>query len=67
MDRSTKRTLVYIVVGVILYGTATLFVESKTGFILLFGLGVLAIVAAEVTFWTHSLRVYLKRRKESAS
>lgn len=67
MDRSTKRTLLYIVVGVILYGTATLFVESKTGFIVLFGLGVLAIVAAEVTFWSHSVRMYLKRRKESAS
>lgn len=64
MDRSTKRTLLYIVVGVILYGTAILFVDSKTGFIVVFGFGVLAIVAAEVTFWAHSVRVYLKRRKE---
>jgi uncharacterized membrane protein len=62
VDRPTKRTLLYIVVGVILYGTATLFVESKTGFIVLFGLGVLAIVAAEVTFWAHTVRVSLKRR-----
>jgi hypothetical protein len=64
MDRSTKRVLAYIILGVILYGTATLFVENKVGFIVLFGLGVLAIVAAEVMLWVHAVRLHLKRRKE---
>jgi hypothetical protein len=64
MDRSTKRVLAYIILGVILYGTATLFVENKVGFIALFGLGVLAIVAAEVFFWVHAVRLHLKRRKD---
>lgn len=64
MDRSTKRVLLYIVLGVTLYGSATLFVESQSGFIVLFGLGVIAIVAAEVTLWVSAVRVYLKRRKE---
>lgn len=63
MNKATKRTLLYLAVGVILYGTATLFVENKAGFAVLFGLGVLAVVAAEASLWVHSVRVYLNRRK----
>jgi len=63
MSRATKRTLLYLIAGVILYGTATLFVENKAGFVILFGLGMLAIVAAEASLWVHSVRVYLNRRR----
>ena len=64
MDRSTKRILLYIMLGVTLYGGATLFVEDQAGFIILFGLGVLLVVAAEVALWVHAIRLYLKRRKK---
>lgn len=66
MHKATKRALLYIVGGVIFYGTAILFVESKAGFAILFGLGALAIVAAEASLWIHSVRMYLERRRESA-
>lgn len=64
MDRTTKRILLYVVIGVLLYGTATLFVESQAVFIVIFGAGVLVVVAAEVLFWVQAVRLSLKRRKE---
>lgn len=64
MDRSVKRVLLYVAVGVILYVTATLFVESKIGFVVIFGAGVLAVIIAEVLFWVHTIRLSFKRQKE---
>lgn len=48
----------------ILYGTATLFVESQAGFIVVFGAGALAVVVAEVLLWIQMVRLALKRRKD---
>ena len=50
--------------GVVLYVTATLFVESRIGFVVVFGAGVLIVIAAEALFWIHIVRLSLKRQKE---
>jgi hypothetical protein len=64
MDRSVKRVLLYLTLGVILYGTATLFAESQIGFIVVFGAGALIVVAAEVLFWIHIVRLSLRRQRQ---
>lgn len=64
MDRLTKRVLLYITLGVILYGAATVFVEDRIRFIVIFGTGVLLVLAAEVLFWIQMVRLSLKRRKQ---
>jgi hypothetical protein len=47
-----------------LYGTATLFAESQIGFIVVFGAGALIVVAAEVLFWIHIVRLSLRRQRQ---
>ena len=64
MDTSVKRVLMYIIVGVVFYGSAALFVQSQAVRVVLYGAGVLLIAVAEVSFWIHVVRLSLKRRRQ---
>jgi hypothetical protein len=64
MDRSVIRVLLYVTLGVILYGSAMLFVESQAVRAVFIAAGVSIIVGAELLFWIHLVRLSLRRRRQ---
>ena len=63
MHRTMKRVLAYMVLAAALYAIATFFTESQTAFIVIFGLGLLIGLAAELLFWSHLILLPWRRHK----
>ena len=63
MHRTMKRVLAYMVLAAVFYAIATFFTESQTAFVVIFGLGLLIGLAAELLFWSHVILLPWKRRK----
>jgi hypothetical protein len=64
MHATIKRVVVYVAAAVMLFAVATFFVESQLGFVVTFGMGFLIVVAAELMFWVHAVRLFTKRRRQ---
>ncbi len=64
MHSAIKRVLFYVVLSVIFYGITILFVDSRTAFITVCGLGVLIGLTAELIFLFHIFRLPWNRHRQ---
>jgi hypothetical protein len=62
MHSTIKRVVLYLAVAAALYGIATFFVDGRTAFIVVFGLGLFIGLTAELMFWFHLFRLPWKSR-----
>ena len=56
--------LLYLALAATFYGIAVFFVEGRTAFIAVFGLGFLISLTAELMFWFHIFRLPWKRQRQ---
>ena len=63
MHTAIKRVLAYVALACVLYGIATFFVESQVAFVIVFGIGLLIGLTAELMFWAHMFRLTRQRQR----
>ena len=64
MHSTVKRVLFYLVLAATCYGISVFFVANRTAFIVIFVMGLLIGLSAELLFWRHLYLVCSNRRKQ---
>ena len=64
MHRTIRRVLAYMVLAVALYAIATFFTESQTAFVVVFGLGLLIGLTADLLFLSHLILLPWRRHRK---
>jgi hypothetical protein len=61
MHTAVKRVIFYTILAASCYGIATFFGESQAVFVVVFSIGLLIGLAAELMFWRHLYQVFANR------
>jgi len=62
MHSTIKRVLIYLALSAIVYAIAIFFVDNQAAIIIIFVLGLVLGLTAELIFWLHLFRLSQKRQ-----